>query len=107
MEQGDRRVAIGDGRVYPRSSRGDDASQVAELKASGKEGLVVVYAPWCQFCQAMEENYGKLAEASGLATYKFRGDEEREFVQVHIQLSIACVWMSLRFQVDGYNQPKP
>ena len=53
---------------------------VAELKASGKEAVVVVYAPWCQFCQAMEEEYSKLSEASGLPTYKFRGDEQREFV---------------------------
>jgi len=28
----------------------------------------------------MEENYEKLAAASGLPVYKFRGDEEREFV---------------------------
>lgn len=28
----------------------------------------------------MEEEYDKLADASGLPVYKFRGDEEREYV---------------------------
>jgi phosphoadenylyl-sulfate reductase (thioredoxin) len=57
---------------------------VTELQKSGKEGIVVVYAPWCQFCQGMEDEYSKLAEASGLPTFKFRGDEEREFVSAEM-----------------------
>jgi len=57
---------------------------VAALTSSGKEAVVVVYAPWCQFCQAMEEEYAKLGEASGLPTYKFRGDEQREFVEAEM-----------------------
>lgn len=57
---------------------------VTALKAAGKEGVVVVYAPWCQFCQAMEDEYSKLSEASGVATYKFRGDEQREFVKAEM-----------------------
>jgi len=57
---------------------------VTELKESGKEAVVVVYAPWCQFCQAMEDEYDKLAAESGLPVYKFRGDEEREFVQANL-----------------------
>merc|ERR1719238_1195946 len=59
-------------------------SDVESLTASGKEAVVVVYAPWCQFCQAMEEEYDKLADASGLPVYKFRGDEEREFVSANM-----------------------
>jgi|UniRef100_A0A7S3S954 phosphoadenosine phosphosulfate reductase len=59
-------------------------SDVESLTASGKEAVVVVYAPWCQFCQAMEEEYDKLADASGLPVYKFRGDEEREFVKANL-----------------------
>jgi len=55
--------------------------EVTALKAAGKEAIVVVYAPWCQYCQAMEEEYSKLADASGLPTYKFRGDEQREFIE--------------------------
>jgi len=58
--------------------------EVTALKGEGKEGLVVVYAPWCQFCQAMEDEYSKLAEASGMPTYKFRGDEQREFVEAEM-----------------------
>jgi len=54
--------------------------EVTALKASGKEAMVVVYAPWCQFCQAMEDEYGKLAESLDVPVYKFRGDEVREFV---------------------------
>merc|ERR1719454_1995208 len=55
--------------------------EVTALKGEGKEALVVVYAPWCQFCQAMEDEYGKLAESLDVPVYKFRGDEVREFVQ--------------------------
>jgi len=53
---------------------------VAALKAKGEEAVVVVYAPWCQFCQGMEEEYEKLAGETGMPVYKFRGDEQREFV---------------------------
>jgi len=52
------------------------------LKTSGKPSVVAVYAPWCQFCQGMEEEYSAFAEemAGTMDVYKFRGDEEREFV---------------------------
>merc|ERR1719327_24863 len=60
---------------------------VDALKASGEEAVVVVYAPWCQFCQAMEEEYEKLADATGLPVYKFRGDEEREYVEANMNTS--------------------
>lgn len=33
------------------------------LKGKGEDALMVVYAPWCQFCQAMEDEYEKLAGA--------------------------------------------
>ena len=49
-----------------------------------KDGIVVVYAPWCQFCQGMEESYEKFAaEAAkkGVTVAKYRGDEDRDFVQ--------------------------
>merc|ERR1719420_59464 len=62
-------------------------ADVAALKASGKEAVVVVYAPWCQFCQAMESEYEKLADATGLPVYKFRGDEQREFVEANLNTS--------------------
>merc|ERR1719235_461246 len=62
-------------------------ADVAALKASGKEAVVVVYAPWFQFCQAMESEYEKLADATGLPVYKFRGDEQREFVEANLNTS--------------------
>jgi phosphoadenosine phosphosulfate reductase len=52
---------------------------------SGKPSVVVVYAPWCKFCQAMEEEYSKFAEvSSNMEVYKFRGDEVRDFVTQHL-----------------------
>merc|ERR1711918_331550 len=44
------------------------------------EGLMVVYAPWCQFCQAMEADFEKMGGDAGVKLYKYRGDEDREFV---------------------------
>mmetsp|Transcript_18067 Transcript_18067/g.55579 ORF Transcript_18067/g.55579 Transcript_18067/m.55579 type:complete len:428 (-) Transcript_18067:46-1329(-) len=66
----------------------DGASKVVELSsqdaATGmKDGVMVVYAPWCQFCQAMEGEYEKLAAElakSGVTVAKYRGDEDRDFV---------------------------
>lgn len=53
-----------------------------EVKNSGKPSVMVVYAPWCQFSQAMEDEYEKFAAEMGedLDVFSFRGDEEREFV---------------------------
>mmetsp|Transcript_49823 Transcript_49823/g.55552 ORF Transcript_49823/g.55552 Transcript_49823/m.55552 type:complete len:431 (+) Transcript_49823:105-1397(+) len=57
----------------------DDA---LKIKNSGKESIMVVYAPWCQFSKDMEDEFEKFAAAAGdLNVYSFRGDEEREFVQ--------------------------
>ncbi len=58
----------------------EEAMQVIK---SGKKSVAVVYAPWCQFCQKMEDEFEKLAvelKKEGVDVYKFRGDEEREFV---------------------------
>jgi len=41
---------------------------------------MVTYAPWCQFCQAMEADYEALAKELGVTVAKYRGDEERDFV---------------------------
>ena len=47
-----------------------------------KDGVMVVYAPWCQFCQGMEDEYEKLVAklGDGVTVAKYRGDEDREFV---------------------------
>jgi len=57
-----------------------------EVKKSGKPSVMVVYAPWCQFSQKMEEEYEKFAAEFGdqYDIYSFRGDEEREFVQANL-----------------------
>ncbi|KAD4982286.1 hypothetical protein E3N88_18957 [Mikania micrantha] len=62
------------------------------LKMEGRKDpwMVVLYAPWCQFCQAMETSYvelaGKLAE-SGMKVGKFRADgDEKAFAQQELQL---------------------
>ena len=52
-----------------------------EVKDSGKPSVMVVYAPWCQFSQNMEDEFEKFAADSDVDVYSFRGDEEREFVQ--------------------------
>merc|ERR1712032_952425 len=47
---------------------------------AGKPSVMVVYAPWCQFSQVMEEEFESFAKDSDLDVYSFRGDEQREFV---------------------------
>ncbi|XP_051133740.1 5'-adenylylsulfate reductase 3, chloroplastic-like [Andrographis paniculata] len=53
--------------------------------------VVVLYAPWCQFCQAMESSYMELAEKlAGMGSVKvakFRADgEEKAFAQSELGL---------------------
>lgn len=52
--------------------------------------IVVLYAPWCQFCQAMENSYLELADKlaeSGVKVGKFRADgEQKAFAKSELQL---------------------
>uniref|UniRef100_A0A2P2PNT6 Thioredoxin domain-containing protein n=1 Tax=Rhizophora mucronata TaxID=61149 RepID=A0A2P2PNT6_RHIMU len=52
--------------------------------------LLVLYAPWCRFCQAMESSYLELADklaGSGVKVGKFRADgDQREFASRELQL---------------------
>ncbi|KAL5972588.1 aspartic proteinase precursor [Asimina triloba] len=52
--------------------------------------LVVLYAPWCQFCQGMEASYVELADklaGSGVKVGKFRADgEQKAFAAEELQL---------------------
>lgn len=61
-----------------------------KLKDRKESWLVVLYAPWCQFCQAMEGSYVELAEklaGSGVKVAKFKADEEEKaFAQQVLQL---------------------
>lgn len=62
-----------------------DVSQMQQLLDGprDKDTIVVLYAPWCKFCKAMEEGYEVLAErmsgSETLRVAKFQADVEREF----------------------------
>jgi phosphoadenosine phosphosulfate reductase len=58
------------------------------IKSIKDSSLVVVYAPWCQFCQAMEESFEATSKDPDMGSFKFlkfRGDTRREFVQANLQ----------------------
>lgn len=78
-------------QTFDRDLWEDDASAVktlatedeaSTLKSSNKAAVVAVYAPWCQFCQAMEDDFANFAkEMDGtFDVYKLRGDEIRDYV---------------------------
>jgi phosphoadenylyl-sulfate reductase (thioredoxin) len=60
--------------------------EAEEVKNSGKVSLVTVYAPWCQFSQAMEGALEDFAKDMGdkINVYSFRGDDKREFVMENL-----------------------
>lgn len=49
--------------------------------SAGKDVLLVVYAPWCPWCQQMEPEYEaaalKVESRSDVLVVKYRGDEDR------------------------------
>ncbi|KAL0012328.1 hypothetical protein SO802_007436 [Lithocarpus litseifolius] len=63
---------------------------LARLEDRKEPWIVVLYAPWCQFCQAMEASYVELAEklaGSGVKVGKFRADgDQKEYAQRELQL---------------------
>ncbi|KAK3188399.1 hypothetical protein Dsin_027960 [Dipteronia sinensis] len=63
---------------------------LARLDNRQEPWLVVLYAPWCQFCQAMEGSYVELADklaGSGVKVGKFRADgDEKEYAKRELQL---------------------
>lgn len=62
----------------------ESSDAAIEIIKSGKPSVIAVYAPWCQFCQKMEDDFTKFAEQADIDVYKFRGDEEREFVEANL-----------------------
>lgn len=68
------------------------------IKESGKPSVMVVYAPWCQFSQQMEEEFEKFAKTSDLEVYSFRGDEVRDFVTDELNTSS---FPTVNVMVDG------
>ncbi|KAH9612682.1 hypothetical protein KSS87_003344 [Heliosperma pusillum] len=78
-----------------------ESENLVNLSRSGIENLlrlenrrdpwiVVLYAPWCQFCQGMEASYLELADKfaeSGVKVGKFRADgDEKAFAKNELQL---------------------
>lgn len=63
---------------------------LAKLENRKEPWIVVLYAPWCGFCQAMEGSYLELADklaGSGVKVGKFRADgEHKKFAQSELQL---------------------
>ncbi|KAG6639026.1 5'-adenylylsulfate reductase 3, chloroplastic-like [Carya illinoinensis] len=63
---------------------------LARLEKRKEPWIVVLYAPWCPFCQAMEASYVELAEklaGTGVKVGKFRADgEHKEYAQRELQL---------------------
>ncbi|CAB9514318.1 Phosphoadenosine phosphosulfate reductase [Seminavis robusta] len=62
----------------------DSSDAALEVVKSGKPAVMVVYAPWCQFSQNMEEEFESFAGATDLDVFSYRGDEDREFVQANL-----------------------
>jgi len=62
--------------------------EILNFKKAADGSLVVVYAPWCQFCQAMEGQFEELSKSEGMEDFKFlkfRGDTRRDFVQSNLE----------------------
>jgi adenylyl-sulfate reductase (glutathione) len=63
---------------------------LAKMEDRRDPWVVVLYAPWCRFCQAMEGSYEELADKlarSGVKVGKFRADgEEKAYSQKELQL---------------------
>jgi len=61
-----------------------DTDEALEITKSGKASVITVYAPWCQYCQGMEDEYSKFASEANVDVFKFRGDEVRDFVSQNL-----------------------
>lgn len=61
-----------------------DEDEAVQITKSGKASVITVYAPWCQFCQGMEDEYSKFASEVDVDVFKFRGDEVRDFVSQNL-----------------------
>ena len=89
-------------RTWERDLWGDEEQEIASavapaerdsidnvLKEEGVDVLAVVYAPWCQFCEALEPELEALAEEvkgdAALRVAKYRGDTDRDFVKPEYQ----------------------
>lgn len=68
------------------------SKEQARSLASGhreKDTLMVLYAPWCQFCQGLEPSYAALADelkGSHVSIAKYQADVDREFATESLKL---------------------
>ena len=71
----------------------------------GTDTLLVVYAPWCPFCQRMEPEFARLAAAAppGLRLAKLRGDTVRDFARGRLGVQSFPTVLALR---GGAGEPK-
>ncbi|GMH45192.1 hypothetical protein BSKO_13149 [Bryopsis sp. KO-2023] len=70
--------------LWPEGVQGLSKDELSSLAdgSRDKNTIVALYAPWCQFSQAMEESYRELANVvddSKVSVAKFQADVEREF----------------------------
>lgn len=103
LHKGNIKEEIVSGNVNSNDGASDifNGNDIVNLSRHGMENLlkmedrkdawiVVLYAPWCQFCQAMEASYVELGEqlaGSGVKVGKFRADgDEKAFAQQELQL---------------------
>lgn len=68
-----------------------DALQGLVAGKRDKHTLLVLYAPWCPFCQAMEPKFEELAARlkgnSSVRIAKYQADVDREYCNTNLQLS--------------------
>jgi thiol-disulfide isomerase/thioredoxin len=66
----------------------DSEDEIMKMRDAKDGSLVVIYAPWCQFCQAMEGSFEDASKSEGMQLFnfiKFRGDTRRDFVQSNLE----------------------
>ncbi|KAF5838025.1 5'-adenylylsulfate reductase [Dunaliella salina] len=65
--------------------------QMRDIAAGNRDRgtLAVLYAPWCQFCQALEPEYAALAQSmagSQVRIAKYQADTDREYANANLGL---------------------
>jgi adenylyl-sulfate reductase (glutathione) len=71
-----------------------------------KDTMVVLYAPWCQYSQAMEESYEQLGQnyqgSQNIRVAKFQADVERDFASQELGLKTFPTVVMLPKVKGGY-----
>ncbi|KAL6769783.1 APSR1 [Auxenochlorella protothecoides x Auxenochlorella symbiontica] len=81
------------------------SAALEDVAGRGEPTLVVLYAPWCPFCQAMEPAYAELARqlaGSGVKVAKFQADVEREFAATKFGLETFPTIVLLPQKTPGF-----